>query len=228
MASQRLRNILSILAISLFVFALSACTRSASTPPPTDDSEEAGAQSETQATMDAVRSAILTQTAQAEAGGGATPTPTEAPAEAAETSTTPDASQPTATPLGQEIEYTVLPGDWIFKIARDFNVDPQEIIDLNNLTNPGSLSPGMVLKIPVEGTTIEPTVEGTTPEPTVEGTAEAATGTPTSGTTVHIVQPGEWVWQIARLYGVDPQAIIDANNLANPASISPGDELIIP
>lgn len=226
MANLRLRNILSILAIALFVFALSACTRSASTPPPTtDDSEEAGAQSETQATMDAVRSAILTQTAQAEAGGGATPTPTEAPAETEESPTTPDASQPTATPLGQEIEYTVLPGDWIFKIAREFNVDPQEIIDLNNLANPGSLTPGMVLKIPVEGATTEPEVEDT---PAADTTPEAGTGTPTSGTTVHIVQPGEWVWQIARLYGIDPQAIIDANNLANPASISPGDELIIP
>jgi LysM repeat protein len=226
MANLRLRNILSILAIALFVFALSACTRSASTPPPTtDDSEEAGAQSETQATMDAVRSAILTQTAQAEAGGGATPTPTEAPAETEESATTPDASQPTATPLGQEIEYTVLPGDWIFKIAREFNVDPQEIIDLNNLANPGSLTPGMVLKIPIEGATTEPEVEDT---PAADTTPEAGTGTPTSGTTVHIVQPGEWVWQIARLYGVDPQAIIDANNLANPASISPGDELIIP
>jgi LysM repeat protein len=77
----------------------------------------------------------------------------------------------------------------------------------------------MVLKIPTEGTTVEPTVEGT---------AAAATGTPTGSTTIHIVQPGEWIWQIARLYGVDPQAIIDANNLSSPSTISPGDELIIP
>ncbi len=220
MANQRLRNILSLLVIALFVFALSACTRSASTPPPAaEDAEEGGAQSETQATMDAVRSAILTQTAQAEAGGLPTATPTEAPAETEETpgaGTTPAA---TATPLGQEIEYTVQPGDWIFKIAREFNVDPQEIIDLNNLANPAALTPGMVLKIPVSGADIQPEVEAT---PT------AGTGTPVSGTTVHIVQPGEWIWQIARIYGVDPQAIIDINNLANPASISPGDELIIP
>ena len=223
MANQRLRNILSLLAIAIFVVALSACTRSASTPPPTtDDGEGTGVQSETQATMDAVRSAILTQTAQAEAGGVATPTPTEAPAETEETASaeeTPGASEATATPLGQEIEYTVQPGDWIFKIAREFNVDPQEIIDLNELTNPGSLTPGMVLKIPVEAA---PT------EPEAEETPEAGDGTPTTGTTVHIVQPGEWIWQIARLYGVDPQEIIDLNNLTNPASISPGDELIIP
>jgi spore germination protein len=42
------------------------------------------------------------------------------------------------------------------------------------------------------------------------------------------VKPGEWVWQIARLYGVDPQAIIDANNLTNPGLIFPGMELVIP
>jgi LysM repeat protein len=223
MASQRLRSMLSILAISLFVFALSACTRSASTPPPSsDDSEASGPQSETQATMDAVRSAILTQTAQAEAGGTATPTPTEAPAETEESlapGTTPGTSVPTTTPLGQEIEYTVQPGDWIFKIARDFNVDPQEIIDLNNLTNPGSLEVGTVLKIPVEGQATEPVAADT---------AVPGTGTPSSSTTVHVVKPGEWIWQIARLYGVDPQEIIDLNNLTNPASISPGDELIIP
>lgn len=219
MANQRLRSILILLAIALTVFALSACTRSASTPPPTTgDGEESGAQSETQATMDAVRSAILTQTAQAGVGGTSTPTPTEAPVETQGTPAGVTTPLATATPLGQEIEYTVQPGDWIFKIARDFNVDPQEIIDLNNLTNPGSLVPGMVLKIPVAGTT----------EPVVQGTPSTGTGTPASGTKIHIVQPGEWIWQIARLYGVDPQEIIDINNLTNPASISPGDELIIP
>jgi LysM repeat protein len=223
MANQRLRTLFSFLIIAVFVLALSACTRSASTPPPaTEEGGVTGAQSETQATMDAVRSAILTQTAQAGEGGLPTATPTEAPAEAQETpgaGGTSVATSPTATPLGQEIEYTVQPGDWIFKIAREFDVDPQEIIDLNNLTNPSQLSPGMVLKIPTEGTTVEPTVEGT---------AAAATGTPTGSTTIHIVQPGEWIWQIARLYGVDPQTIIDANNLSSPSTISPGDELIIP
>jgi len=225
MANQRLRNLLSILAIALFVFSFSACTRSASTPPAvTEEGDATGPQSETQATMDAVRSAILTQTAQAGEGGAPTPTPTEAPAEAEETPSsdgTADASGATATPLGQEIEYTVQAGDWIFKIAREFKVDPQDIIDLNDLVNPSQLTVGMVLKIPVEGASIEPTVVGSPATTT-------GTGTPTSGTTVHIVQPGEWIWQIARLYGLDPQAIIDTNNLTSPSNISPGDELIIP
>lgn len=224
MANQRLRNLPTLLLIALFVFALTACTRSASTPPPaTEETGPTGAQSETQATMDAVRSAILTQTAQAAEGGLPTATPTEAPAETEETGETPVAADATATPLGQEIEYVVQPGDWIFKIARDYNVDPQDIIDLNNLTAPGTLSPGMVLKIPVEGSSVSPTAA-----PTTEGTAVPSTGTPTTGGTVHVVQPGEWIWQIARLYGVDPQAIIDANDLASPSTIYPGQELIIP
>ncbi|MEK6588341.1 MAG: LysM domain-containing protein, partial [Chloroflexota bacterium] len=53
-------------------------------------------------------------------------------------------------------------------------------------------------------------------------------GTRLPGGTIHVVKPGEWIWQIARIYGVDPQAIIDANNLANPALIFPGLELVIP
>ena len=110
------------------------------------------------------------------------------------------------------IEYTVKPGDWLFKIAREFGVDPQAIIDLNNLADPSSLEPGLVLKIPAAS-------EETTP---------ATTGTPVAGGTVHIVKAGEWIWQIARIYGVDPQAIIDANNLTNPGLIYPGMELTIP
>ncbi len=45
----------------------------------------------------------------------------------------------------------------------------------------------------------------------------------------HIVQPGEWVYSIARRYGVSPQAIIRANNLRPPQYIIvPGQRLIIP
>jgi spore germination protein len=49
-----------------------------------------------------------------------------------------------------------------------------------------------------------------------------------AGGQIHVVKLGEWIWQIARIYGVDPQAIIDANNLADPGLIFPGMELTIP
>ncbi|MGD8603129.1 MAG: LysM peptidoglycan-binding domain-containing protein [Anaerolineales bacterium] len=196
---------------------LTACERPATSANATPPSGTDGAtgQSDTQATMDAVRAAILTQTA--EAGGGATPTPTAEPTNTPEAETTgePEGSQEPAsgTDTPSYIEYTVQPGEWIWEIARAFDVDPEVIIEFNNLSSPNDIEPGMVLKIPSdEAGTIEP----------------EATTTAIAGGVVHVVQPGEWIWQIARQYGVDPQAIIDANNLVDPGTIYPGQELIIP
>lgn len=52
----------------------------------------------------------------------------------------------------------------------------------------------------------------------------------TPGTTIqHEVRKGEWLWQIARCYGADPKAVIQANpQLPNPAEISPGEVVTIP
>jgi LysM repeat protein len=71
---------------------------------------------------------------------------------------------------------------------------------------------GLVLKIP----------------PSSGVPATPISGTSVAGGQIHVVKLGEWIWQIARIYGVDPQAIIDANNLANPGLIFPGMELKIP
>lgn len=203
---------LTIAVLIILTLVLTACTRSASTPPPaTDEGLPSGAQSETQATMDAVRSAILTQTAQALGEPLSTSTPTPDPI----VTPTPDPNQPTVTPEIQVTTYVVVSGDWIFKIAREFNVDPQAIIDLNEeLANSGALVVGMVLEIPTSATAPPATDDGT--------------GTPIEGGTIHVVQSGEWIWSIARLYGIDPQVIIDANDLTSPGIIYPGDELIIP
>jgi LysM repeat protein len=223
MATKRTR--LFVLTILILGALLSpACTRSASTPPATEEADTSGgAQSETEATMDAVRSAILTQTAQADAGSAGPGQPTYTPTPGI--TDTPSILLVSATPTasGAFIEYTVKPGDWIWQIARNFGVDPQEIIDANNLADPASISPGMVLLIPTGETGV---IATRTPE-TASGTPTGSE-TPSGAVVIHVVKPGEWIWSIARIYGVDPQAIIDANNLTDPASISVGQELIIP
>jgi LysM repeat protein len=175
--------------------------------------------------MDAVRSAILTQTAQAMEGGAATATPTLEPTTEAAATATPAEAEETESGQAQAdtVEYTVQPGDWIFKIARDYGIDPQAIIDANDLASPNSLEVGMVIKIPISGEV--PAEDTEVPE---EGEVNEGDATSVAGTTTHVVQPGEWIWQIARVYGVDPQDIIDANNLTSPATIYPGQELIIP
>lgn len=52
----------------------------------------------------------------------------------------------------------------------------------------------------------------------------------TPGSTIqHKVIAGEWLWQIARCYGVDPQKLILANpQLPNPAQISPDTFITVP
>lgn len=221
MSDQRLRIPVLLILASFVLFT--ACTRSASTPPPiTSEEPQVGPVDDTEATMDAVRSAILTQTAQVEGQGTVEGSP------APDTSTpvlvgTPPTSTPTATPILEGvIEYTVQAGDWIWKIARKYGVDPQAIIDLSGLTAPNQLKPGMVLKIPLSPPTA-------TPPPATEAPAGTPqTETPVPSGVVHVVKAGEWIWQIARTYGVDPQAIIDANNLTDPSRIDIGQELIIP
>jgi LysM repeat protein len=197
-----------MLALALFI---PACTRSASTPPPAEGTSASPLDSQ-QATMEAVRAALLTQTAQAEQASGAA---TEAPTEVVATEAT-ETPEPEETASGEVeyVEYTVQPGDWLFMIAEKFGVDPQAIVDLNGLTSDSQIVPGLVLKIP--------------PSTGQAPTAAAGTTVAGGGGRIHVVKPGEWIWQIARLYGVDPQAIIDANNLTNPGLIYPGTELVIP
>ncbi len=59
--------------------------------------------------------------------------------------------------------------------------------------------------------------------------APSATSTPVPGgqPTIHVVQPGEWLYQIARDYGTTAQAIMVANGLTS-TTIHPGQELVIP
>jgi cytochrome c peroxidase len=121
-----------------------------------------------------------------------------------------------ATPALGELEYTVQAGDWLFTIAQEFGVDPEDIIQLNDLTVPSQFQPGLVLKIPAPPTT---TAQSVSPPPISR---------PGQGRTIHVVQPGEWVWRIATIYGVNPRAIIEVNHLTHPGMIYPGQRLIIP
>ncbi|HZJ83141.1 MAG TPA: LysM peptidoglycan-binding domain-containing protein [Clostridia bacterium] len=52
------------------------------------------------------------------------------------------------TPPGENQVYVVKPGDTLYSIAKKFNVSLEEMIRINNLSNPDQISPGQKLLIP--------------------------------------------------------------------------------
>ncbi|HHH40504.1 MAG TPA: M23 family metallopeptidase, partial [Chloroflexi bacterium] len=106
-------------------------------------------------------------------------------------------------PRRDVITYTVQPGDTIFGIAGAFGLAPETIYWANSETlhdNPHLLRPGMVLYI-----------------------------LPTDGI-YHTVQAGETVEGLAEKYGVEPEAILNAewNHLKRGQPLQEGQKLVIP
>jgi len=214
MSTMHLKRIV-LTAILIFGVILSGCTRSASTPPAAEATEGLSAEELSQrATMDAVRATLLAQTQQPVITE--TPTPTATITFPTSTATlagpTPTAVVVYASPTsqsGQETTYIVQAGDSVYSVSRTFNVSADDLIARNNLQYPYYLDIGQELIIPAGG-------------------SSSPISTPSSGTKQHVVQQGEWVYSIARKYGVSPDEIIALNNLPYPYTVYPGDVLYIP
>ena len=87
------------------------------------------------------------------------------------------------------------------------------------------------------------TSAATSPEPTLPPVAEptstpipaatvapepTATTAPSGSGTSHTVKSGEWLFSIARLYGVSPYTLAQLNGIGAPYTIHPGQVLVIP
>ncbi len=129
---------------------------------------------------------------------------------------------PTATPIAVASipgTYTVQWGDWLNKIAAQFGVSTQAIIAANPGINPNMIYPGQVLKIPSSSAPAPTNAPGgTTPTPTAAPT----------GPTTYTVQRGDWIYAIARKFGVSVAALQAANPGVNPNFVFPGQVLNIP
>jgi LysM repeat protein len=117
---------------------------------------------------------------------------------------------PTGTP-GIPKSYVIQPGEFPYCIARRFDVNPSELLSINGLSGGQIVRPGTTLKIP-------------------------QTGNPFPGNralqahpTTYTVQGGENIYEVACKFGdVSPDAIIYANSLLPPYTLSPGQKLYIP
>jgi len=119
---------------------------------------------------------------------------------------------PTPTTGPKPATYTLQAGEFPYCIARRFNVNPDELLSINGISDGGLFMPGLVLKIPQTGN--------------VFPASRALQAHPTTYT---VVSANETLYSIACKYGdVDPSAIAAANGIAVSAKLTAGQKLNIP
>ena len=117
-----------------------------------------------------------------------------------ETPITPEAPENSGT-----IVYTVMSGDTLSEIARDYGTTVNSIVALNpRITNPNLIYPGQQI-------TIRANSSNTTP----------------STSTIYTVVSGDTLSEIARDYNTTVYNLVVLNNISNPNLIYPGQKLII-
>ena len=229
-------GIMVILGISL-----AACTRSLSTSPAKLEATRPAATNElmnqlvdfatqtanAQAGINqpAEVAAAATQPAAASETGETTQPPAEADAEAETEATAipaPEEPAPTETPLptmvpvptatpGIPTTYTIHGGETAYCLARRFDVNPSELMQINGLGTNTIINPGLTLKIPQTGNKFPG--------------ARARVAHPAT----YVVSEGETIYSVACVFGdVDPNAIIIANALKAPYALAGGQTIQIP
>jgi len=93
-------------------------------------------------------------------------------------------------------EYTIVKGDILAKIAKNFHVSVKAITEANPGIQPAKLKVGQKIHIPAPSGVAAPTTSGAAP-------AESAS---VAGGQVHTVKSGENLTRIAGQYGIDSQS----------------------
>lgn len=109
-------------------------------------------------------------------------------------------SAPTTAPAF--VTYTVRQGDFLYTIAREFEVSVDALLAANQLADPRRLSVGQTLRIPL----------GTSPD----------------GSLAYTVRRGDILHTIASRFGVTPEAIQAINALPDPNRLTVGQTIRIP
>ena len=223
MMRQKLSTIgVILLVLAIMAVGLGACARSAevreTSEATSDDTGGTGREGTIPAPGETVVSAVTPvapgtegQTPQAPAGetpGAVQPLPTIVPE-----ATAPVAQPPPVSGGDGSIQHTVQPGETLSSIAQRYGTTVQALSQANGLTSTSQIYVGQVLIVPASS-----------------GSSGGSTGGTLGCRIRHTVQNGEWVWQIARNYGVSPYDILAVNGLTiqSAQTIYPGTVLCIP
>lgn len=120
-------------------------------------------------------------------------------------------SPPPATPA--PIIHVVRPDETLWGIAVQYGTTVPALVEANQISSPSLIRIGQTLAIP----------QLAPPPPAAEPTSPAP-----APIREHVVQAGETLWAISRLYGTTVEALVEANLLANPSFIRTGQRLVIP
>jgi LysM repeat protein len=225
MGTKPLRALAVGMAVGAAVM-IGACTRSATTgaTPTSAAASTSGPLTGQQATMEAVRSALLTQTAQAAPGGGGGGTATATPLPGVATATVGAGTvvvpantpiSPPGTPIAVPTfpvpsSYTLHEGEFPYCLGRRFNRNPDDILAINGLSSGSYTYPGQTLQIPTTGTFLG---------------QRALLSHPTT----YVVRGGDTIYSVACQFGdVYPEGIAVANGLSDPFLLTPGSTIQIP
>lgn len=223
-----------LLIAAMLVVGLSACERSASKAPDTTATAAGELPFPLPVTTDNAMKNILagTQTAAASqnpgvpaqqgtqaVGSGSSPTlpplvlPTDTVVAPVYTPTAAPTFVTVASPTpGYPSSYTIHQGEWPFCLARRFNIDPAALLAANGLTLNSRPDPGSVLTIPADAAKWS------------SGSRDLVTHP-----AVYVVKTGDTVYSIACDFGdADPNAIIAANNLQAPYTLTAGASIQVP
>ncbi len=119
--------------------------------------------------------------------------------------------------------YVVQDGDWVYKIARTFNIAPLELLAANPVIGADQqVYPGQELIIPGAGLETPDAEQGSIEGATIMAPANAVAAS------TYQVQAGDTVFSIALNHGVDVDALAENNDIAAPYMIYVGQSLAIP
>jgi len=137
--------------------------------------------------------------------------------------------------------YTIARHDTVYSIARRFGVPVSLLIQTNGLRDPSKIRVGQALTIPTPAERVH--AQAAPPRP-VQGAAArggpVGVGGPQGGafagtavdagasTAVHVVQPGDTLYHLAKTHGLTVAELQEANALGSSVAIRVGQALVIP
>jgi len=124
------------------------------------------------------------------------------------------------TPPSETTAYVVQKGDALSVIARRYGVSLQEVMRLNNISNPDMIRVGQKLVLPGK-------VDLEAPRPVTRRTTSVDAAAAGTGTR-YVVQAGDSLSEIALEHGVTQQAVMELNGITNANRIQVGQTLVIP